>query len=63
MSIMKTKNKTIYTNNFTNEDYKINLLPNRLHYISLSRNLPHIHGINSEGFILSLRMGHVNYVD
>ncbi len=40
MSIMKTKNKTIYTNNFTNEDYKINLLPDRLHYISLSRNLP-----------------------
>lgn len=40
MSTMKTKNKIIYTNNFTNEDYKINLLPNRLHYISLSRNLP-----------------------
>lgn len=34
------KNKIVYSNDFTNEDFKINLLPNRLHYISLAKNLP-----------------------
>lgn len=32
--------RIMYTNNFSNKDYNISLLPDRLHYISLSRNLP-----------------------
>lgn len=34
------KKEIIYTNDFSKGDFKINLLPNRLHYISLARNLP-----------------------
>ena len=40
MNMIESKNKIIYTNDFTNEDYKLNLLPNRLHNISFARNLP-----------------------
>lgn len=38
--MMSGKDNLIYTNFFSNKDYVIKLLPNRLHYISLAKNLP-----------------------
>lgn len=40
MNKTETNKEIIYTNDFSKENFKINLLPNRLHYISLARNLP-----------------------
>lgn len=37
---IESNKEIIYTNDFSNDNFKINLLPDKLHYISLARNLP-----------------------